>query len=197
VHCARKRARSTTYPSYAAKRLGRSRPKLVQTLIWTMGRSYGGRRSRVCIDAHAERSNVRTEPHIQHRRPTGWADRGPHWYKHLLGQWAEVMGVGDRQWSLMCAQTCAQHHLSSIGARRSGPIEPPNWYKNSLGKWPQVTGVENGCEAREYRNGTYFALAAVAMPIPSLYSRPSRSFSRSHGTAAPPRLRAARARRPS
>jgi hypothetical protein len=117
-------ARSTTYSSYAAKRLGRSRPKLVQTLIWTMGRSYGGRRSRVCIDARAERANVRTEPHIQNRRSNGKADRGPHWYKHFLGQWAEDMGVGDRECALMRAQTCAQHHLSSIGARRSGPIEP-------------------------------------------------------------------------
>jgi hypothetical protein len=63
------------------------------------------------------RANVRAALHIQHRRPNGWADRGPHWYKHLLGQWAEVMGVGDRECALM-------HHLSSIGARRSGPIEP-------------------------------------------------------------------------
>jgi hypothetical protein len=24
-------------------------------------------------------------PHIQHRRPIGWADRGPKWYKHSCG----------------------------------------------------------------------------------------------------------------
>jgi hypothetical protein len=33
-----------------------------------MGRSYGGRRSRVCIDARAARANMRTTPPTQHWR---------------------------------------------------------------------------------------------------------------------------------
>jgi hypothetical protein len=102
-------------------------PTLVQTLIGTMGISYGGRRSRVRIDVRAARANVRIAVHIQHRPPNGWADRAPHWYKHSLEQWAEAMGIGDRGCSLMHAlrtQTCAQHHTYSIGARRAGPIGP-------------------------------------------------------------------------
>jgi hypothetical protein len=73
-------ARSTTYPAKAAKRLDRSSPKLVHTLIWTMGNSYGSRRSRVRIDVCA-----------------------PNWYKYSLGQWAKVMGV-----ALMCARKRAR-----------------------------------------------------------------------------------------
>jgi hypothetical protein len=49
-----------------------------------MGRSYGGRRSQVRIDVRAMRGIVRVVLHIQHRRPNGWADRGPNWYKHSL-----------------------------------------------------------------------------------------------------------------
>jgi hypothetical protein len=93
-------ARNTTYPVYAAKRLDRSSPKL-----------------RVRFD-------VRATLHIQHRRPNGSGDRGTKWNKHPLGQWAEVMGVGDRKCALMRAQTCTQHHTSSIGGQRAGPIEP-------------------------------------------------------------------------
>jgi hypothetical protein len=99
----------------------------VQPLIGTMGRSYIGRRSRVRIDERAARANVHAALHIQHRRPNGWADRGPNRYKHSLEKWAEVIGVGARECSLMRAlrtQTCAQHHLSSIGARKAAPIEP-------------------------------------------------------------------------
>jgi hypothetical protein len=63
-------------------------PKLEQTLIGTMGSTYGGRRSRVRIDVRAARTNVRLLLHIQHRRPNSWADRGPNWCKHLFEQWA-------------------------------------------------------------------------------------------------------------
>jgi hypothetical protein len=86
-----------------------------------MGKSYESRRSLERIDA---RTNVRVAPHVHHRRPNGCADRGPHWYKHLLGQWAEVVGVGDRDWALMRAQTCAHHHLSRISAKRLDPSSP-------------------------------------------------------------------------
>jgi hypothetical protein len=90
-----------------------------------MDKRYGGRRSRVHIDVRAARANMCAEVHIQHRRPNGWADRGPNWYKHSLEQWAEVMGVGDRECALMCAlraQTCAQHYTYSIGGQMAVPI---------------------------------------------------------------------------
>jgi hypothetical protein len=132
-----------------------------------MGRSYGGGRSRERIDARAALSNVRTTPHIHHRRPNGWVDRGPNWYKHSFGQWEEVMGVGDREFALiraLRAQTCAQHHLSSIGARRSGPIESQigtktHWgMDTSYGVCVQPSRAsaerENEREALEYRDGT-------------------------------------------
>jgi hypothetical protein len=169
------RANVRAAPHIQHRRLNRSSPKLVHTLIGTMGKSYGSRRSRVridvCgaranvraalhiqhrrpngwsgrapnwythslgqrygsrrsrvrIDVCAVRANVRAALHIQHRRPNGWADRGPHWYKHLLGLWAEVMGVGDRECALMRAlraQTCAHHHLSSIGAEGLDRLNP-------------------------------------------------------------------------
>jgi hypothetical protein len=95
---------------------------------------------RECALMRAERANMRTKPHIQHRRPNGWVDPGPHWYKHLLGQWSEVMGVGDRECALMRAQTCAQHHLASIGARRSGPTEPQIGTKTHWGNGHKLWG---------------------------------------------------------
>jgi hypothetical protein len=116
-----------------------SGPKFVQTLIGTMGRSYGGRRSREQIDARA----ARAPPHIHHMRPNSWVDLGPNWYKHLLGQWAEVMEVGHRECTLMRGlrvQTCAQHHLSSIGARRSGLIEPQIGTKSHWGNGHKLWG---------------------------------------------------------
>jgi hypothetical protein len=147
--------------------LGRSRHKLLQTLISTMGRSYGGRRSRVCIDA-----NARTELHIQHRWPNGWADRGPHWYKHLLGQWAVVMGVGDRKHA----------HITTYPALAPESLDRlnPKLVQKFIGEWAQVMGVcvrvaraacappaigvvqpshasaerKNERKAREYRDGT-------------------------------------------
>jgi hypothetical protein len=89
-------------------------------------------------------ANVRAAPHIQHRRPNSWTGRTSNCYKHSLGQWTQVMVVGDRECALMCAQklwaevmgvgdrgcalmraqTCAQYHTYSIGAQRAGPIEP-------------------------------------------------------------------------
>jgi hypothetical protein len=90
-----------------------------------MDKSYGGRRSRVHIDVRAARANMCAEVHIQHRRPNGWADRGPNWYKHSLEQWAEVSVVGGRECAMMRAlraQTCAQHHTSSIGGQTAVPI---------------------------------------------------------------------------
>jgi hypothetical protein len=114
----------------------RSGPKLVQTLIGTMDRIYGGRRSRVRID-------VRVALHIQHRRPNGWADRGPHSYKHSLEQWSEVMGVGGRGCALMCAARANVRVALHIQHRR-----PNGWadrgrnrYKHSLEQCAEVMGV--------------------------------------------------------
>jgi hypothetical protein len=90
-----------------------------------MGRSYGGRRSRVRIGVRASPINVRAAPHIQIRRPNVWAGRGSNWCKHSLGQYAKVMAVGDRECALMrahSAQTCAQNHTYSIGGQTAGPI---------------------------------------------------------------------------
>jgi hypothetical protein len=101
-------------------------PKSVQTLIGTIGRNYGGRRSRERIDARAARANVRTAPHIHHRRPNGWVDRGPNWYKHSFGQWEEVMGVCVR------------------AARAIGVVQPSR----------ASAEHENEREGREYRDGT-------------------------------------------
>jgi hypothetical protein len=57
--------------AFASTRLGRYGSNLVQTLIGTKDKSYGGRRSRVRIDARNALANVRAAPHIQHRRPNG------------------------------------------------------------------------------------------------------------------------------
>jgi hypothetical protein len=137
------RLRSTTYPAWAVKRLDRSSPKLVYTLIGTIGKSYGGQRSRVSIGVCAARANVSATLHIQHRRPNGWADRGPNWYTHSLEQWAEVMGVGDRGCALMCAlcaQTCAQHYTSSIGGQTAGPIGAQIGTHTHWKNWQKIWG---------------------------------------------------------
>jgi hypothetical protein len=87
---------------------------------WNYEMKIGGRRSRVRIYARTAHANVRATPHIQHRRPNSWTDIASNWYTHSLGQWAKVMGVGDRECALMCAlraQTCAHHYTSSIGGQ--------------------------------------------------------------------------------
>jgi hypothetical protein len=89
-----------------------------------MGRTHGCRRSRVRVDARAARANKSSPLHIQHRRPNDLAYRAPNWNKHSLGQWVELMGVGDPECALMHAQTCARHHTYRIGARRAGPNKP-------------------------------------------------------------------------
>jgi hypothetical protein len=155
---------------------------LVQTLIGTMSRSYGDRRSRVCIDARAERANVRTEQHIQHRRPNGWADRGPHWYKHLLGQWTEVMRVVDRECALMRAQTCAQHHISSSGARRAGPIEPQIGTQTHWGNGHKLWGSACGAAVPRERGARERARRAIVQRW-NRASQPPRARSMSVGRA--------------
>jgi hypothetical protein len=89
-----------------------------------VGRTYDGLRSRVHIDARTARANMRAALHIQHRRPNDRAYRAPNWNTQSLGQWEELMVVGDPECTLMRAQTCTQHHTYRIGARRDGPIEP-------------------------------------------------------------------------
>jgi hypothetical protein len=86
-----------------------------------MGRTNGGRRSRVRIDARAARANMRAALHIQHRRPSDRAYRAQNWNKHSLGQWVELMRVGDHECALMCAQKCAYYYTSSIGSQTAGP----------------------------------------------------------------------------
>jgi hypothetical protein len=91
-----------------------------------MGRTYGGRRSRVRIDTRAARANMRAALHIQLGRPNDRVYRAPHWNKHSLGQWVEIMGVGDPECALMRAlraQTCAQPCTSSIDGQTTGHIE--------------------------------------------------------------------------
>jgi hypothetical protein len=98
---------------------------------WKYAMKIGGWRSRVRIDARAVRANVRAAPHIQHR-PPDWVDMlgrsRPKLVQTLIGTMGRSYGGGGyRECALMhalCAETCAQHHLSSIGTRRTGPIEP-------------------------------------------------------------------------
>jgi hypothetical protein len=87
--------------------------------------------------ARPARANFLAASHIQHRRPNGWDDGAPNWYKHSLGQWAEVMGVENRECTLMLAlqtQMCGhsnvraathiQQHISIIGGQTARPIGP-------------------------------------------------------------------------
>jgi hypothetical protein len=151
--------RSTTYPAYAAKWHDRSNPKLVQTLIGTMGRSFVDRRSRVRIDA---RANVCAPPH-SHRRPNGEFDRGPNWYKQSLGQWADVIGVGDSQ--------CAQRYISSICGQTAAPIgvqigANTHWdIGRSYGDRRSRVRID-ACDARRNaRSTTYPALAPKRLDL--------------------------------
>jgi hypothetical protein len=48
------------------------------------------------MHAHAAHANVRATLHVQRWRPNGKTDREPNWYKHSMGQSAQVMGVGVR-----------------------------------------------------------------------------------------------------
>jgi hypothetical protein len=73
---------------------------------------------------------------VQHRRSNGWADRAQNWYKHSLELCDEDRLVVDRECALMRAlraQTCAHHHISSIGGQTAGPLEP-HIGKHSLGQ---------------------------------------------------------------
>jgi hypothetical protein len=80
-------------------------------------------RARVCVHKRAYTDKL----HIQRWRPNGWTDRDPHWYKHSLGQSAQVMGVGERV------------------ARAIGAAQPS----------PASAKRENERKAREYMNETW------------------------------------------
>jgi hypothetical protein len=110
--------------SIGSQTTGSIGPKIGTNTHWKNGQKVWGRRSRVRIDARSALANVRAAPHIQLKRPNGWTDRAPHWYKHTLGQWAGVMGVGDRVCTLRRVQTCVQHHIFSIGSQTTGSIGP-------------------------------------------------------------------------
>jgi hypothetical protein len=71
-----------------------------------MGRTYGGRRSRVRIDA---RANVRAAPNIPHWRQEGWTDSTPNWYKNPLDR-----SYGGRR---ACSARCAHSGRCSRPAR--------------------------------------------------------------------------------
>jgi hypothetical protein len=78
-------------------------------------------RARVCVHKRAYTDTL----HIQRWRPNGWTDRDPNWYKHSLGQSAQVMGVGE--------------HVTHAARNRGGAGVPR----------------VNECEAREYMNKTW------------------------------------------
>jgi hypothetical protein len=75
-------------------------------------------RSRVRIHA---RANVRAALHIQRWRPNGWTDRDPNWYKHSLGQSAQVLGVGVR--SERAARAIMAAQPSRANAKRKNERE--------------------------------------------------------------------------
>jgi hypothetical protein len=148
-----------------------------------MGRTYGSRRSRVRIDACAARANMCPSLHIQYRRPNDLTYRAPNWNNHSLGQWVELMGVGDHECASMRAlrvQTCAQPCTSSIDGQTTKPIEPqnkanPKFVQKPIGAMGTSYGAgvraaraagnrggaadpasaerENEREARDYRDG--------------------------------------------
>jgi hypothetical protein len=84
---------------------------------------------------------LRAAPHIQYRRPSGWTGRDPNWYKHSLGKWADVTGVGDSKCALMHAPRAAPH--IQHGRPNSWTGRDPNWYKHSLGQWANVMWVDD------------------------------------------------------
>jgi hypothetical protein len=64
---------------------------------------------------------------VRYRRPNGWADRAENWHKHSLELCDEDMGVGHHKCASMRvhrAQTCVQHHISSLGGQMDGPVDP-------------------------------------------------------------------------
>jgi hypothetical protein len=64
--------------------------------------------------------------HVRYRRPNGWADQAQNWQKYSLGQCGEDRGsaIASAHLCALRAQTCAQHHISSIGGQTAGPVEP-------------------------------------------------------------------------
>jgi hypothetical protein len=78
-------------------------------------------RSPVRIDACA---NVRSTLHIQRRRTHGWTDLDPNWYKHSLGQSAQVMEVGVRlAWAAQVQRAIGAVKPSHASAKRENKRE--------------------------------------------------------------------------
>jgi hypothetical protein len=85
----------------------------------------------------ASRANMRTAPHIQHRRPNDRAYRAPNWNKHSFGQWVELMGVSDFECALMRAAGANMRAALHIQHMR-----PNGWADtHSLVQWAVVMGV--------------------------------------------------------
>jgi hypothetical protein len=62
---------------------------------------------------------------VQYRRPNGWTDRAQNLLKHSLGLCDDHRGVGELECArvrAVRAQTCVQHHISSIGGQTAWPI---------------------------------------------------------------------------
>jgi hypothetical protein len=88
-------------------------------------------RSRVCIHARAARANMRAALLTQRWRPNGWTDRYQNWYKHSLGQSAQVMGVGVRvacNWggeAVTRKRESGEHARSASVHERTMAAQPP------------------------------------------------------------------------
>jgi hypothetical protein len=72
----RKRARSTTYPALAPKRLDWSRPKLVQTLIVAIGTSYVSRRAHCAQWLRHSRPAQARSGRTSAKRESIWMEHG-------------------------------------------------------------------------------------------------------------------------
>jgi hypothetical protein len=80
-----------------------------------------------CAPCARKRARSTTYPALA---PNVWTDRDPDWYKHSLGQSAQVMGVG------VCIARAASAIMAAQSSRESA-------------KW------DNERETREYMNGTW------------------------------------------
>jgi hypothetical protein len=116
---------------------------------------------------------------IQHTRTHDRDYRAPNWKKHSLGQWVELMEVGDHECALMCAQTCAYYYTSSIGGQTAGPtgaqIGTNTHWNNGHKLW--------GSAVASARNTTYTALTPNGLDRlnPKLVQNPIGAMGTSYG----------------
>jgi hypothetical protein len=106
-------------------------------------------RSRVLIHVHA---NVRAALHIQRWHPNGWTDRDPNWYKHTLGQSAQVMEVAvvPRKWENEGESTWVEHSGTAISRSVEQKKEKSWWISEST--WMEhAASTKRECAARAAR----------------------------------------------